>query len=261
MQQGLPQIPAPTGAYSGLGGGGFLSQLSPFEKLMGAGAIGGGLGSAIQGLFGGGGDVSGIYQDYLNKAMTALQQHEAQGRGDISGYYQKALGFGEPYRTAGTGALGAYQASLGLGGPGAREKIMQQFQASPGYQFALQQGLQGTQRQMTAAGLGGSGAEEKALERYGQGLAGQEFGQYQQKLAGLAGMGQEEAGRAAQMAYGTGGALAGLGRGYGGDIAGLYGTMGAAQAQAELARQQQQAKGWGGLAQAAGTLGSLAFLM
>lgn len=206
---------------------------------------------------GGGGDE---YQQYLQQAMQALQQHEALGRQDITGYYGKALGFGEPYREAGRGALGTYEATLGLGTPEARQRALEAFQASPGYQFALEQGLKGVRRGMAARGLSDSGAEMKALERYGQGLAGQEFGQYQQRLAGLAGMGQEEAARAAQMAYGTGGALAGLGRGYAGDIASLYGTMGAAQAQQELARQQRQGQLWGTLGQLAGGLGALAFL-
>lgn len=251
----LATLPPPTGAYAGVAGGagggfgGALKSMGP----AGAMDVGGMLGGTIGGLFS---DMSGAYdayQDYLNKARQTLQQHEAAGRRDITAGTREALGFGEPYRAAGAGALQAYQGTLGLGGPGTQQRAIESFQASPGYQFALHQGLQGVQRRMAAQGLGGSGAELRALQATGQGLAGQEYGQYQTRLAQLAGMGQAGAGQAAQLAYGRGGALAGLGAHYAGGIADLYRQIGATQA-TQLG-QQAQVPG-----QIGATLGSLAGL-
>lgn len=64
------------------------------------------------------------------------------------------------------------------------------FYQSPGYQFRLNQGIQALDRSAAARGRLNSGAQSKALMRFGQGLASQEFGNYTNRLAGLAGVGQ-----------------------------------------------------------------------
>ena len=80
------------------------------------------------------------------------------------------------------------------------------FQATPGYQFQLDQGLGAIDR--SAASRGGlfSGATLKAAQGYGQGLANQEYGTYLNRLSGLAGSGQAAAGQqgAAAQNYGAG---------------------------------------------------------
>lgn len=64
------------------------------------------------------------------------------------------------------------------------------FQDDPGYQFRLNQGLQGVERSAAARGLLGSGRTLKALNDYAQGAASQEFGNSFNRLASLAGIGQ-----------------------------------------------------------------------
>lgn len=64
------------------------------------------------------------------------------------------------------------------------------FMASPGYQFVRDQGQQGIDRNMAARGLLNSGARGRELSRFNQGLASQEFGNYMNRLAGAAGIGQ-----------------------------------------------------------------------
>lgn len=68
------------------------------------------------------------------------------------------------------------------------------FQKSPGYDFQMQQGLEGLQS--TAAARGGlySGAAMQAAQTYGQGLANQEYGNFQNRLASLGQSGQAAAG-------------------------------------------------------------------
>lgn len=89
------------------------------------------------------------------------------------------------------------------------------FEASPGFQFALEQGQ--TAIDTSAAARGGlfSGATLKAQQKFGTGLAQQEYGNYLNRLAQQAGMGQAAAGNMAtagsNFASGTGNALANSG--------------------------------------------------
>lgn len=89
----------------------------------------------------------------------------------------------QPYMQAGTSSLSALLSGLGLGGnPGApgygsltQPFTAQQFQSSPGYQFQLQQGLQGVQNASSATGGIQGGNTLKALTQYGQGVANQDY--------------------------------------------------------------------------------------
>lgn len=238
------------GRMGGMGGsGGLIGMGGKFGEL--AGLTGFGVSNAIR-------EGGEAYQSYLEDAMNKLKAEEAAGRGDISKYYQEGLGFGAPYRQAGEQALGAYEGTLGLGGPGGRQQALDAFRTSPGYQYALHQGLQGVQRGMAARGLSGSGAEMRALQGVGQGLASQEYGQYQQRLAGLAGMGAGQAGQAMQAALGTGRGLAGLGEFYGGREAGISETMGQARAEVLMAKARAEQQEWGREGKMIGEMGGAA---
>ena len=63
------------------------------------------------------------------------------------------------------------------------------FEASPGYQFRMDQGTKAVERSAAARGSLQSGSTMKALQREGQGEASQEFGNYMSPLAGLSGQG------------------------------------------------------------------------
>lgn len=60
--------------------------------------------------------------------------------------------------------------------PDPYERAEFNFEADPGYQFRLDEGLKARQRQAAARGRNASPATEKALDRYSQGLAAQEYG-------------------------------------------------------------------------------------
>ena len=120
--------------------------------LGGLGALAGGLGS----FFGG------------------KQQADAYGKAA-----QMALDASAPWRNAGASALPIIQREIGQG-----------FQESPGYQYVLDQALRGANRGANAQGLYGSGARANALTRTAAGLASQEYGNWYNRLAGLAGLGQ-----------------------------------------------------------------------
>lgn len=95
----------------------------------------------------------------------------------------------------------------------------QGFQASPGYQFALDQGNQSINALAGARGGLNSGATLQALQNNGIGMANQEYGNWWNRLSGLAGSGQNAA-----AAQGT--AMSGAAS----NISNAYGAIGNAQA-------------------------------
>lgn len=73
----------------------------------------------------------------------------------------------------------------------------QGFQATPGYQFMLEQGQAAIDGSAAARGNVFSGATIKAQQEYGQGLANQEYNNYLNRLTGQASQGQAAAGNIA----------------------------------------------------------------
>jgi hypothetical protein len=135
---------------------------------------------------------------------------------------QKALQ--EPYRAAGITAQNQLLNLLGLSGNTAAAEYgkyarpfgMSDFQADPGYAFRLSEGMKALEASRAARGGLLSGATGKALQRYGQEMGSQEYGnafnRYQtersnrlQPLSGLTTLGQAAAANqgAAAGAFGT----------------------------------------------------------
>ena len=96
-----------------------------------------------------------------------------------------------PFRGAGGQGLDAYMFNMGLG---PRPDGYTGFQATPGYQFQMDQGTQAVNAMAGARGGLNSGRTLQDLSRFGQGLANQEFGGYMNRLAGLTDMGMGAAG-------------------------------------------------------------------
>jgi len=152
-------------------------------------AIGGS--SVISGLFG---------KSAANKAASAsrdaalLQQQMYQTtRGDLA-----------PFVQSGAGALPTLNA-LTYGDPATVQARLEQ---TPGYQFALQQGLKSTQANAAARGLGVSGASLKGAATYATGLADQTFENRFQDALRTAGLGESAAamtGQQGTQAAATGG--------------------------------------------------------
>lgn len=76
----------------------------------------------------------------------------------------------KPFQQAGLAAIPGVENLLGLG-PQGTAGILTQLENTPGYQFALKQGLQATQNGYAAQGLGQSGAAMKGAANYAEGLA------------------------------------------------------------------------------------------
>lgn len=115
-----------------------------------------------------------------------------------------------PWLTTGTSALGQLGNLTGLGGADAQTAAMGQFTASPDYQFRLNEGNRQLAARNSALGLQDSGAAQKAAMQYAQGLASSEYGNYYNRLAGLAGVGQTAAQNQAQLGQNYAGAVTGI---------------------------------------------------
>lgn len=115
------------------------------------------------------------------------------------------------------------------------------FFSSPDYQFALDQGRQTVERSAAARGGLNSGNTLRALTDYGQGMASQQYGNYFNRLAGLAGIGQTATNSTANL---------------GANMAGNVGNLMVGQGNARASGIATQANVWGNTL---GSLGGLAY--
>lgn len=125
-----------------------------------------------------------------NKAAKAQQQAADQQVAESRRQYDQDRADLAPWREAGQSAWSKMSAAYGLNGQPAATPEQLGFTTSPGYQFRLDQGVKAAERSAASRGLLGSGAAMKAVQRYGEGLAASEYGDWWNRLAGMAGVGQ-----------------------------------------------------------------------
>jgi hypothetical protein len=173
------------------------------------------------------------------QSRADLTQGMDRSRADLNQGLSGALGDYAPYQQAGRQALAQYQQAL------AKPVTAADVMADPGYQFGLQQGQLALDRKTAAMGGRVSGAALKAASRYGTDYATSGYNAaYQRRqdslnrLAQLAGMGQQAAGQAASARLGTAGSLSSGALGTAGAMSsGSLGTAG------QLGQGQFQAAG------------------
>lgn len=78
------------------------------------------------------------------------------------------------------------------------------FFKSPGYEFRFQEGVNALDKSAAARGKLFSGGYGRELQRYGQGLATSEFGNYANRLSALAGIGQTATQQSGQLGVAAG---------------------------------------------------------
>lgn len=228
-----------SGGNPGMGGG---ASNSPWAQGAGLGAgLGGALGGAMYNWFG----------NWQNPAKGA-QSYYGQIAPNTSQYYN-------PYIQSGQAALPALQGQYNslMSDPGGMySHVANNFQASPGYQFALGQGLNASENSAAAGGMGGTPQAQQNAANVSTGLANQNYYQYMNSALpsymGMYGMGlQGEQG------------LAGMGQMAGNQYGNLYANAMASQGnlaysgQNAYNQQQQNAYGSEG-AGLGGMLGGLA---
>lgn len=152
----------------------------------------------------------------------------------------------KPYIEAGTGALGAQQNLIGLGGAAKQQEAIAALEQSPQFQMLQQQGENALLQQASATGGLRGGNTQAALAQFRPQLLSQLIESQYGKLSGLTGIGQASAAGQAAAAQQQGS-----------DIASLLGQQGAAQAGAALAAGQGRAQAWGSVGQAIGNVAAL----
>lgn len=147
-----------------------------------------------------------------------------------SAAYDPLAGLGSKY---GRGT-DLYLNSLGVNGAAGNDAAVNAFHAGPGYNFALDQGIEGINRSHNAGHMLASGNTDRDATKFAEGLADQEYGRWQDRLGGLvnpelSATGAAATGRAgvagnqAGAAINEGGQLSNLATNYGGQQADTYG--------------------------------------
>lgn len=197
-----------------------LSQLGEAGAL---GTMGGGLGELLG---------MGNYQNPADSAMKYMDQ--------LPDYIKKFMG---PYANAGMGALGNLQGQFGnmMNDPsGMLNKMGAGYQQSPGFKFALQQALQGSDHAAAAGGMAGSPQHEQQNMGIATQLGNQDYGNYMQRALGLFGQGLQ----GEQGIFNTG---AQMSQGMGEDLASILAQQAGLAYQGQNAQNQQQGGMWGSL--------------
>lgn len=122
-------------------------------------------------------------------ALTAKGQSGAISQGQ-----QQANAVLAPYSNTGVQSDTRAADLLGLNGQPAADTAMTSFQASPGYQYSVDQGLRAVDAGAAAKGMTRSGATLKAEQALGNNLADQDFGNYITRLNSLSNFGITAAG-------------------------------------------------------------------
>jgi hypothetical protein len=151
-----------------------------------------------------------------------------------------------------------YLDALGVNGPGGNANATGAFQAGPGYQFALDQGLDAVNRRRAAGGMFDSGNADIDTLKFAQGLGNQE---YQNWLTRLQGAGQTGVGLAGTVAGGQAqgyGNLANLANKYATDQTGVAGNQLSSNVNSSNLQAQGEASGAKNLLGAGLSLASLA---
>jgi hypothetical protein len=130
--------------------------------------------SWLSNLFGGGSNPANAAMPYLNQIPGKTQQYQ------------------QPFFDAGKNALSGLQGQYEqlLNDPGGRmNQIGQSFQQSPGFQFAMQQALQGGNHAAAAGGMAGSPQHEQQNMQLATNLGNQEYNNWMQNALGMYGQG------------------------------------------------------------------------
>lgn len=118
--------------------------------------------------------------------MTNAIKYLQGGAGDAGAAYATAAGGYDPFIARASGASDIYAGALGAGGQEGIDRATAAFRAGPGYQFAVDQGLDAINRRRSAAGQSLlSGNADREAQTFGQGTADQEYNNWLKNLSGF----------------------------------------------------------------------------
>lgn len=169
------------------------------------------------------------------------------GYDTATGQYDAARALYDPYIPQGRAAWDMLGNATGLNGQAGYDTATAAFRASPGYQYRVDQALDGVNRHAAAAGVAASGNTLAALSDRAGHEADQEYGNWYDRVNGLSQTGYDATGKQAAITTGRGDLATGYGQAqagvYGGDAAaraGIYSNTGTALANSLSNTGQQQ---------------------
>lgn len=134
--------------------------------------------------------INGMY----NLGNTAINTGEQKSEGALT----SAIGSYAPWVGTGTKANTLYADALGLNGAEGNAAATDAFQTSPGYDWARENALRGSERAAAASGMLASGNTLAALQDRSAQVANQEYGGWLDRLNGVSGQGLNAASGQAQ---------------------------------------------------------------
>ena len=146
--------------------------------------------SFLNDLFGGANQAAADQTQGIINGLTAANKNFRTGNQDLTQNYTAGL---QPLlQNYGQGQAGMKQMGnlLGLNGQAGSQNAQAALATMPGYQFQLGQGNNAINAAAAAGGTLNSGNQAMALQKYGQGLAGQNYGQYVSQLQPYMQMGE-----------------------------------------------------------------------
>ena len=207
--------------------------IQPWQMgAMGGGAMGAGLGSMIA-----------PWKNPADAGMGYMDQ--------IPGQLDKYL---SPYINAGNRQLPGLEDQYNqlTNDPGARlNQIGQGYHQSPGFQFAMQQALQGSGHAAAAGGMAGTPQHEQQNMELATNLANQDYNQWLGNALGMYGMGMQ----GKQGLYDTG---AKTGISMGEDLASVLANKAKLAYEGQNAENEHEGGSWGSFLGGAGQLAAMA---
>jgi hypothetical protein len=195
-------------------------------------------------------------KDTEPRVLNELDQGYESARGTLA---QATQAF-NPYASRFGSGSAMFSDALGLGGQAGTQRAQSAFEAGPGFDFQMDQGMQAINRRRAAGGMLNSGNADTDAMQFGQGLARQSWNDWLQNLSTMDQRGLQTAGSQAGLA----GSLGALATDYYGKRAGVIGdnlnniiglNVGALKA-GDQARAQNNALVAGGINSALGLLGA-----
>lgn len=206
----VPQISNSLGLGNLLSGSSLTGSTATKLPWLTSGASGGG-----DWLSGIGDSISGFFDDPFGSITSALEDTldpknlikggikyglgSALGKDNTSGYSavqdaaNKAAGYYQPFLQSGTAANAKLADLFGLNGADAQKLAAADFRTSPGYEFAKDQGIRALDASAAKRGMLLSGNQVQDVQKFGTGLADQEFNTYLANLMATSNQGQSAA--------------------------------------------------------------------
>src|SRR5262245_44016608 len=175
-----------------------------------------------------------VQQQALQRGQQQFDTSAGLGRGALVDNYTAAL---DPWMNLQGATQGGYQAyadATGANGPEGLSRARANFQAGPGFDFALNTGVDAISRSGVARGSATGNILQEA-QKFGTGLANQEWGNYVNRLQPFLGQGTQIAGGIGNIYGNLGTALNANYMNQGQAQLGTAKGIGEAQAQGQLA--------------------------